>query len=338
MKSIELFAGAGGMALGLEKAGFNHIGLVEIDKYAANTLRINRESWKVLEEDIEEVAKRDLEKEFDIKKYELDLISGGAPCQSFSYAGKKLGLEDVRGTMFYHYAKFLNKLQPKMFLFENVRGLLSHNKGKTFETILSIFEDQGYCIQYKILNAVNYGVAQKRERLIIIGIRKDLKDKIRFEFPKEYEYKLNLRDILMNVPDSEGAKYTKEKEKLFKLVPPGGYWKDIPEKYAKEYMKSCWYMGGGKTGILRKLSLDEPSLTILTTPQMKQTDRCHPIENRPFTVRESARIQSFPDDWEFSGSMANKYKQIGNAVPCNLAYEIGKEIIKSLKGVEFYGV
>lgn len=114
--------------------------------------------------------------------------------------------------MFYHYAKFLNKLQPKMFLFENVRGLLSHDKGKTFKTILSIFEDQGYCTQYKILNAVNYGVAQKRERLIIIGIRKDLKDKIRFEFPKEYEYKLNLRDILMNVPDSEGAKYTKEKK------------------------------------------------------------------------------------------------------------------------------
>lgn len=102
-------------------------------------------------------------------------------------------------------------------------------------------------------------------------------------------------------------------------------------------MKSCWYMGGGKTGILRKMSLDEPSLTILTTPQMKQTDRCHPIENRPFTVRESARIQSFPDDWEFCGSMANKYKQIGNAVPCNLAYEIGKEIIKSLKG-ELNGV
>ncbi|WP_334687236.1 DNA (cytosine-5-)-methyltransferase [Mycoplasmopsis cynos] len=121
MKSIELFAGAGGMTLGLEKAGFNHIGLIEIDKYAANTLRINRKEWNVLEEDIEKVAERNLEKEFSIKKYELDLISGDSPCQSFSYAGKKMGLEDVRGTMFYHYAKFLNKLQPKMFLFENVK-------------------------------------------------------------------------------------------------------------------------------------------------------------------------------------------------------------------------
>ncbi|TQC54555.1 DNA cytosine methyltransferase [Mycoplasmopsis cynos] len=332
MKSIELFAGAGGMALGLEKAGFNHIGLIEIDKYAAKTLRINRKEWNVLEEDIEKVAERNLEKEFSIKKYELDLISGGPPCQSFSYAGKKMGLEDVRGTMFYHYAKFLNKLQPKMFLFENVKGLLSHNKGKTLETILTIFKEQGYYAQYKVLNAANYGVAQKRERLIIVGIRNDLKDKIIFKFPKEHKYKLNLRDILVNVPKSEGAKYSKDKEKLFQLVPPGGYWKDIPEKYAKEYMKSCWYMTGGKTGILRKLSLDEPSLTILTTPQMKQTDRCHPVENRPFTIRESARIQSFPDEWEFFGSMANKYKQIGNAVPCNLAYEIGKEIIKSLKG------
>ncbi|UWD34478.1 DNA cytosine methyltransferase [Mesomycoplasma molare] len=332
MKSIELFAGAGGMALGLEKAGFNHVALIEIDKYAAKTLRINRKNWNVLEEDIEKVADRNLEKEFNVKKYELDLISGGAPCQSFSYAGKKLGLEDVRGTMFYHYAKFLNKLQPKMFLFENVKGLLSHDEGKTFKTILNIFKEQGYYTQFKVLNAVNYGVAQKRERLIVIGIREDLKNNIKFEFPKEYAYKLNLRDILINVPNSEGAKYSKYKEKLFELVPPGGYWKDIPENQAKEYMKSCWYMGGGRTGILRKLSLDEPSLTILTTPQMKQTDRCHPFENRPFTIRESARIQSFPDDWEFFGSMANKYKQIGNAVPCNLAYAIGSEIFKSLKG------
>ena len=330
-KNIELFAGAGGLALGLEQAGFTHIGLVENDKYAANTLRLNREYWNVLEENIENIVERNLEKEFNIKKYELDLLSGGPPCQSFSYAGKKLGLEDARGTMFYYYAKFLNKLQPKMFLFENVKGLLSHNKGETFNTILNIFEEQGYYTQHKVLNTINYGVAQKRERLIIIGIRNDLINTINFEFPKEYKYKLTLRDILINVPKSEGAKYTKNKEELFKLVPQGGNWKDIPEKYAKPYMKKCWYAGGGKTGILRKLSLDEPSLTILTTPQMKQTDRCHPTENRPLTIRESARIQSFPDDWEFCGSIANKYKQIGNAVPCNLAYEIGKSIIKSLK-------
>ena len=179
-RSIELFAGAGGLALGLEMAGFRHLGLVEFDKYAAGTLKINRKNWNVLCEDIEEVAKRDLEKEFKIRKYELELLSGGAPCQSFSYAGKRLGLEDTRGTMFYHYATFLKKLQPKMFLFENVKGMLTHDKGNTFKTILDVFEEQGYIVTYSVLNALDYNVAQKRERLIVVGIRKDLKKIINF--------------------------------------------------------------------------------------------------------------------------------------------------------------
>lgn len=329
-RSIELFAGAGGLALGLEMAGFEHIGLIEFDKSAAGTLKTNRPEWNVLCEDIEVVACRDLEKEFGIKKYELELLSGGAPCQSFSYAGKRLGLEDTRGTMFYHYATFLNKLQPKIFLFENVKGLLTHDKGKTFKTIFDIFEDQGYKVSYSVLNALDYGVAQKRERLIVIGIRNDLVDKVKFEFPKKHKERLVLRDILKDVPKSECAKYSKEKEEIFKLVPPGGYWKDIDPNIAQKYMKSCWFMGGGRTGILRRLSLDEPSLTVLTTPQMKQTERCHPIEIRPFSVRENARIQSFPDEWEFIGTTASKYKQIGNAVPCNLAKEIGIKIKEAL--------
>lgn len=332
-KSIELFAGAGGLALGLEMAGFEHIGLVEFDKSAAGTLKFNRPKWNVLCEDVELVASRDLENEFGVKKFELDLLSGGSPCQSFSYAGKRLGLEDTRGTMFYHYATFLKKLQPKMFLFENVKGLLTHDKGKTFKTIYDIFEEQGYKVTYSVLNALDYGVAQKRERLIVIGIRNDLSENVKFEFPKKHEKKLVLRDILKDVPESECAKYSKEKEEIFKLVPPGGYWKDIDEDIAKDYMKSCWFMGGGRTGILRRLSLDEPCLTVLTTPQMKQTERCHPTEVRPFSIRENARIQSFPDEWEFVGTVASKYKQIGNAVPCNLAKEIGISIKKALGGI-----
>lgn len=333
LSSIELFAGAGGLALGLEKAGFNHIGLVEFDKAASNTLVKNRPEWKVDCEDIAKISCLDLEEYYKIKKGELYLLSGGAPCQSFSYAGKRLGLEDARGTLFYHYATYLVKLQPKMFLFENVRGLLSHDGGKTYKTIKSIFEDAGYTIQYKVLNAWDYGVAQKRERLITIGIRNDLLDKINFTFPKPRGYKPVLRDILRNVPDSLGTRYSKYKEDIFKLVPAGGYWRDIPEDIAKEYMKSCWNMGGGRTGILRRLSLDEPSLTVLTSPSQKQTDRCHPLEPRPFTVRENARCQSFPDDWVFCGTVSEQYKQVGNAVPVNLAYEIGNELYLALKEV-----
>jgi DNA (cytosine-5)-methyltransferase 1 len=194
-----------------------------------------------------------------------------------------------------------------------------------------IFEQAGYDIQKKVLNAWDYGVPQKRERLITIGIRKDLSDKIHFEFPEPHDYKPVLRDILLDCPPSEGTLYSEYKTKIFELVPPGGYWRDIDPKIAKEYMKSCWEMEGGRTGILRRLSLDEPSLTVLTSPSQKQTDRCHPIEARPFTIRENARCQTFPDDWIFEGSIGSQYKQVGNAVPVNLAYDVGTKIREALE-------
>lgn len=333
MKSIELFAGAGGLALGIEKAGFDTIGLIEFDSSASETLKYNRPNWNVIHDDIANISKLDLEEYFSIKKGELDLLSGGAPCQSFSYAGKRLGLEDTRGTLFYHYAIFLEKLQPKMFLFENVKGLTSHDKGKTYKTILNVFESEGYTVKSKVLNAWDFGVAQKRERMIMVGIRNDLVNRTSFDYPEPQAYKPLLRDILLDCPPSQGMQYSEQKKKLFELVPPGGYWRDIPEDIAKEYMKSTWNMGGGRTGILRRMSLDEPSLTVLTSPTQKQTERCHPLEARPFTIRENARIQSFPDSWEFQGSIGNQYKQVGNAVPVNLAYEIGLKIKESLEAL-----
>ena len=328
--SIELFAGAGGLALGVEKAGFNTIGLIEFDKDAADTLKKNRPNWNVINDDIANISCLDLEKYFSIKKGELDLLSGGAPCQAFSYAGKRLGLEDARGTLFYHYALFLEKLQPKMFLFENVRGLLTHDHGKTYSTMLDIFTKAGYTIDKQVLNAWNYGVPQKRERLITIGIRNDLVGKTEYRFPKAHSYKPVLRDVLLDCPDGPGVPYGEKKRKIFELVPAGGYWRDIDPAIAKEYMKSCWDMEGGRTGILRRMSLDEPSLTVLTSPSQKQTERCHPLEARPFTVRENARCQTFPDDWEFCGNVSAQYKQVGNAVPVNLACDIAKEIANSL--------
>lgn len=117
-----------------------------------------------------------------------------------------------------------------------------------------------------------------------------------------------------------------KKRKIFELIPAGGYWKNIDPDIAKEYMKSCWNMQRGRTGILRRMSMDEPSLTVFTSPSQKQTGRCHPIEARPFTVRENARCQSFPDEWHFCGSVGAQYRQVGNAVPVNLAYEVAKNI------------
>ena len=334
LTTIELFAGAGGLALGIEKAGFHTLALIEIEKDAADTLKINRPNWNVICDDIAHISPLDLTEYFNLQTGELDMLSGGAPCQSFSYAGKRLGLEDARGTLFYHYAVFLRKLQPKTFLFENVKGLLTHDKGKTYQTILNVFTDSGYSVQKRVLNAWDYGNAQKRERLITIGVRNDLAEKISITFPKPHQYKPVLRDVLQNVPDSDGIQYSAYKRNIFKLVPPGGCWRDIPENIAKEYMKSCWNMGGGRTGILRRMSMGEPSLAVLTSPAQKQTDRCHPLEPRPFNVRENARIQSFPDEWKFCGNVSSQYRQVGNAVPVNLAFDVALEIRKGLEQIE----
>lgn len=331
--AIELFAGAGGLALGLEKAGFSLIGLVEKDKDACATLRKNRPNWKILCENIETVAERDLEKEFGIAKGELTLLSGGAPCQSFSTIGKRLGLDDIRGTMFYYYATFLEKLQPKAFIFENVKGLRNHDNKRTYTTMLNIFQDAGYSTCYQVLNAWDYGAPQRRERLITVGIRNDLLPRCKYEFPIPHEYKPLIRDIKLDInpgPD-ECARYSENKYKVISTVPPGGCWKDVDPELAKPYMKLCWYMPGGKTGILRRFKLDEPCFTVMTSPGSKQTDRCHPLEIRPFSYRENARLQTFPDEWEFTGSLSSKYKQVGNAVPVALAKDVGNSILKALE-------
>ncbi len=331
---LELFAGAGGLALGLEQAGFETVGLVEVDKYACDTLRKNRPNWHVIEDDIVKLTEDGIDQYLEVPKIgELDLLSGGYPCQAFSYAGKKGGLNDVRGTLFYNYAKLLNDLQPKMFLAENVRGLVNHDGGKTLKVMLDVFSEAGYNVKWKILKALDYDVAQKRERIVIVGIRKDLyreNNDLDYLFPKPYGYHLTLKDILKDVPQSDGAKYPETKRKVLELVPPGGYWRDLPDDIAKDYMGKSYYSGGGRTGMARRLSWDEPSLTLTCSPAQKQTERCHPDETRPFTVREYARIQSFPDEWKFDCSTSQAYKQIGNAVPVNMAKAIGLSIINTL--------
>ncbi len=328
MYSVELFAGAGGLALGFQQAGFKHLGLVENDKYASETLKKNFKN-NVYMLDVTEV--KNFKKELNINKEDIDVLSGGFPCQSFSYAGMRKGIEDTRGTLFYDMARAIKDLNPKVIVGENVQGLVSHDNGTTLSTITKTFENLGYYITYKVLNSNDYGVAQKRKRIFIIGIRNDVyKTKGEFKFPKERAYKPVLRDVLLDVPDSKGTLYNDYKKYIMDQVPPGGCWRDLPDDIAREYMKKSYFLGGGKTGMARRLSMDEPSLTLTTSPSQKQTERCHPIETRPFTIREYARIQSFPDDWEFQGSISNQYKQIGNAVPVNLAKEVALSIKKYL--------
>lgn len=320
--AIELFAGAGGLALGLEQAGIKTVEYVEFDKACCETLKMNRPEWNVICDDIHNV-------DFTEYRDKIDIVTGGFPCQAFSYAGKKLGFEDTRGTLFHEFARCVQEVQPKMFLAENVRGLVSHDKGRTLETIINVFESLGYHTQQKVLNACYYGVGQKRERIVIIGIRNDLY--IQYEYPEPDKEWTTLRKALKDCPDSPGEVYSERKRKVMELVPPGGCWVNLPEDIAKEYMGKSYYSGGGRRGMARRISWDEPCLTLTTSPSQKQTERCHPEETRPFTVREYARIQSFPDDWEFCGGIGDQYKQIGNAVPVEMARRVAVQLKKAME-------
>jgi DNA (cytosine-5)-methyltransferase 1 len=210
---LELFAGAGGLAVGMEKAGLKCVALNEIDKWACQTLRKNRPNWKVLEGDI---------KAFDFTEYhnKVDVVTGGFPCQAFSYAGKKLGLADARGTLFYEFARVVKEVNPPICIGENVRGLLSHENGKTLQGMISILDEIGYnVVPVQVLKAIHYKVPQKRERLILVGIRKDID--LQYEYPKPHKKIYNLKDALKkgelfdtNVPKSTGAKFSSAKRIL----------------------------------------------------------------------------------------------------------------------------
>lgn len=317
---VELFAGAGGLALGLENAGLNTALLVEIDKSAAATLKLNRPNWNIIQDDVAKVS---------YKGIKADVLAGGFPCQAFSYAGKRLGFEDTRGTLFFEYARAVKEIRPKVLIAENVRGLEKHDNGRTLATMLSILDELGYRVSYRILRAQYLDVPQKRERLVILGVRKDLR--LPILFPKERDYTISLREALKDVPAAPGQAYTKKKLEIMSLIPEGGYWRDLPTALQKKYMGGSFFLGGGKTGMARRLSWSEPSLTLTCNPAQKQTERCHPSETRPLTVREYARIQSFPDSWKFHGSTASQYKQIGNAVPVNLGYHIGRCVLAMLE-------
>lgn len=225
---------------------------------------------------------------------------------------------------------------------ENVKGLLSHDHGRTLDTIKNAIAELGYTlVEPHVLKAVMYCVPQKRERLILVAVRNDLVHFARFVWPSPYKRVMTLRDALKagtlydsDVPTSEGQTYPEKKRKVLEMVPEGGDWRDLPEDVAKEYMGKSYYLGGGKTGMARRLSMDEPSLTLTCAPAQKQTERCHPTETRPLTVREYARIQTFPDDWTFCGNLTQQYKQIGNAVPVNLAWAVGRSLIRLLNSID----
>jgi len=319
---IEVCAGAGGLSAGLIKAGFTPLLLNDNNSDCCKTLKRNHLDANVVLGSMEKI---------DYSQYinNVDLLTGGVPCQSFSQAGLRKGLDDPRGDLMIKFIDILNLIKPKVFMIENVKGLLSHDNGNTIKKIIeSLNKNDLYNINYKCLDASKYNVPQKRERVFIIGILKNIKGS--FNFPEESTFKKVLKDVLYDVPTSIGAKYNEDKINLFKMIPQGGCWVNLPTNLQKEYLGNSYNSGGGKRGILYRLSMEKPSLTLLCTPSQKQTERCHPLEERPLTIREYARIQTFDDNYDFIGSLNSQYKQIGNAVPVELAKEMGKSIIDIL--------
>ncbi len=312
LTSIELFAGGGGSALGFHNAGFTPVLLSENNKDCVQTLRNNLDCL---------VDPRDV-REIDFRGMNPDIVVGGFPCQSFSYIGKRKGMEDARGELYLELLRCVSETRPSIFIGENVKGLVTHHRGATLNIILNDFRKLGYTLNYKVLNAYNYSVPQKRERVFIVGTREDINP---FDFPEPHSEKVNLREALKDVPFSVGQSYSAKKKKVLELVPQGKYWTCLPEDILIDYAgekKASERHKGGTTRMARRLAWDKPAYTLLCSPQGKITDQCHPDETRPLRIREYARIQTFPDSWEFYGSTTSQYKQIGNAIPIKLAEAI----------------
>lgn len=316
---IEVCSGAGGLSQGFIQAGFCPILLNDNDKDCCETLRQNHNDYGdiIIQKDIRQLS---------LKDYQPTVLIGGIPCQSFSQAGQRKGLEDKRGSLVYEFARLIDECNPRIFMIENVKGLLTLEKGKAFSEIKQVLSRNGkYQIYYKVLNALHFGVPQKRERVFIVGT---LHDEFVFPVPTQNEPVL-LKDVLLDVPPNNDGycEYNAKKKEVMKLVPAGGCWVNLPEAVKKEYMGKSIESGGGKRGMARRLSFNKPCLTLTTSPNQKQTERCHPLETRPLTVREYARIQTFADTYTFSGSVTSRYRQIGNAVPVKLAEAMAKSIL-----------
>lgn len=319
---VEVCAGCGGLSSGFMEAGFTPRLINEIDPACCATLRRNhpRDSHAVRQCSMEDIS---------LAGDRVDLLMGGVPCQAFSQAGERKGFKDPRGMLILGFNRLVLECSPKVFLVENVRGLATHDKGKTLQSVLSLLGNGGlYRVHHRVLNAFDYEVPQKRERMIIVGVRNDVTRE--YSFPAPAHKRLTLRDALKGVPASEGAQYSDKKKAVMDLVPEGGCWVDLPEDIKREYMGNALRSGGGMRGFARRLSMDKPCLTLLTSPSQKQTDRCHPKETRPLTVREYARVQTFPDSYEFCGTVSQKYRQIGNAVPVRMAYHLALSVLKLL--------
>lgn len=357
--AISLFSGAMGLDLGIEKAGFDIKVCVEMDKWAVQTIKRNSDI-PVIERDINDVTTDEILKTAGLQAKDVTLVVGGPPCQAFSTAGKQRGLADFRGNVILQYLRVVREIRPKYFILENVRGLLSAKlnqapaeyaeydymkdiKGSVIQFLVLEFKKLGYAVSYALLNAANYGVPEKRERVIMIG---HLGNRVPLPKPTHSEFGefgtkkwVTLRDVIGDLEDRDDLHYIGLREKVLPymvMLKEGQNWRNLPPEIAAKAMGKAYVLSGGKTGFLRRLSFNEPSPTLVTSPTMPATQLCHPTKLRPLSVEEYARIQQFPDSWIFEGRIETIYKQIGNAVPVGLGFAVGNQVMRHIMGVTSY--
>lgn len=338
---IDLFCGCGGFSLGFERAGFNVLLGIDVWKDALVTFEKNHKGSKALQADLSQYDPCEAEKL--LKGESVDVIIGGPPCQGFSVAGKRI-VDDIRNKLYKSFVAFVRHFKPKAFVLENVPNILSIGGGVVRESIIQDFTDLGYTVTYKVLTASDYGVPQNRKRAIFVGF----KDGTTFDFPQPFDTpKVTVREALSDLPEKsleDGAPYTYEAQSdyqrlmrshssgvynhqatehnqktidIISMVPDGGNYKDLPtELQSTRKVHIAW----------TRLNSAKPSFTIDTGHR----HHFHYTYNRIPTARESARIQSFPDDFVFYCSRTSQLKQIGNAVPPMLGEAIAKSLIMKL--------
>lgn len=381
-KVISLFSGAMGLDLGLEKTNrFEFLACIEKEHEFCETIRINQRNGhlpsglKVVEGDINDIDPCELLNSLGLKPGEVDLIVGGPPCQSFSTAGKRKSTQDPRGTLLWQFLRFVKVIQPRFFLMENVRGLISaalrhrpiakrpEKGGQPLEedempgSVIRLFTEDlhkmngnSYRLDCFEVNAVNYGAPQIRERVLFIGNRYnsvvdfpdpthgptqqgDLQQSLFDEGSvKPLKPWRTLRDAIGDLKENDPLimDFSPRKKEYLRKVPEGSNWRSLPEEDQKESMGKAWFAKGGRSGWWRRLSYDIPCPTLVTMPNHSSTSLCHPKEVRALTLHEYARIQEFPDYWEFAGKVSQQYAQVGNAVPTRLGMVAGEVIAEQL--------
>lgn len=325
---IDLFCGAGGLSLGFDKAGFKNVFSVEFNADFAKTYERNFPSHNLIVDDIRNIDNDKISEL--VSKCDVDVIIGGPPCQGFSLAGNigRSFIDDERNRLFKEFVRFVICIQPKMFVMENVAAMATHLKGKTIKTIVDAFENAGvgYKVKYEVLNSANYGIAQERRRIVVVGVRRDINSE--FSYPMKVEKIYTIKDVIgdlpalksgetSDIPNHVAMKHSAQMLEKMGYVKDGGDRMDIPEELRP------------KSGDIRKyIRYDSSKPSVCVTGDMRKI--FHYEQNRALTARELARIQSFPDDFIFEGASIQVQQQIGNAVPPKLAYQIAMQVEEAL--------